>query len=685
MASSYEIPAFGSTGDTILGWMNEAVAEGNIWLGAQKPTQEWQSVMDVLGPMYAGGPNAVVGQSNTGYNLVRHAFKEVRATLSNFKHAGEFVPTEDNSTEMYDRAHLLTNLDRHWERVTFANLQYRDSLSYALGKGTGYTYIDWDRSRWGPGRGDIRLRAFDPADITFVQLPKTYDIQQAYVVLIREVLPLNLAKRIYAWNPVFANALVADGDGTNWIQKGKDRVQQFLSPFLRAGGSGRKENESFPTVQVWTAYTLDGSINTRTEKVTMGAYGTNWSYTVPALGDPMGQGVTNPRTGSEWTLPAQPEDCMLFPLRRMTLFSRTAIGYDGSSPWWHGAVPVSRTRFNDMPWEALGASQVGDATTMQVGIVELMRLIEDAAAARLDPPAGYDENRVDKAAAEAINPRKAGVRFPYDATLGMPIEYPFPPQYYDVPSWIAGEGGFIRQQEERIKYITSATDMTAVAKARQIPSADTMEKLMEMAGPIVQDMTGALIQPQTEMGEYRKALFFQFYTRQRMIRVADPEMTELLTDVKYLPEKLIPLRSDETLAALAARTRAYLSDFRFEVTESGISEMTRMSRQLLYIQLAKSGVLPISWWTMAKIARVPNYGPTPVGTNTEMERVLAQRRIEMELAAEAAGAMEPQLHAGPGGASGNGGGEGPGRPASFNKPPRIVNKDGGTRSTIVTS
>jgi len=415
----------------------------------------------------------------------------------------------------------------------------------------------------------------------------------------------------------------------------------------------------------------------------MGVQGTNWSYTVPALGDPIPQGIINPATGQQWTLPATPDEALMFPLRRLTIFSRTGVAYDGSSPWWHGATPVTRLRFNDLPWEALGASQVGDAKTIQDGVIALMRTVEDSAAARLDPPAEYNDAVVDKAWAEAFNPRKAGVRAGSDFSQGEMIRYPFPPGYYDVPNWIAGPGGFIQQQEERMDYVTCARDLVAVAKARQIPSADTMEKLLEMAGPIVQDMVQGLVRPLTELGEWRKALYFQFYTRQRMIRIADPEATELLTNVKYVPDKLVPYRTNETSEARAARVRSYLSDFSYEVVESGLNEIHRLGTKLLYLQLSKAG-FPLSWWTLAKVCQVPNMGPPPAGTNTEIERWIAQQRIMSDLQTDIAREQQEAMGGVPG-APVQSAPTNQGRPPSFTAAPKIVQKDGGTRSTVTTS
>ena len=115
----------------------------------------------------------------------------------------------------------------------------------------------------------------------------------------------------------------------------------------------------------------------------------------------------------------------------------------------------------------------------------------------------------------------------------------------------------------------------------------------------------------------------------------------------------------------------------------GVSELGRMSQLLTYIQLSKSGTLPISWWTMAKTARVPNYGPPPKDTNTEMERVMAQRHIEAEMQVE----LAKELQAAQGDTTPPpppGGGQ-EGRPPTNQKPPQIQNKPNEGRSTITTS
>jgi hypothetical protein len=350
----------------------------------------------------------------------------------------------------------------------------------------------------------------------------------------------------------------------------------------------------------------------------------------------------------------------------------------------------------------------------------------------------YDDTAVSQTWAEAVNPRKAGVRAKAPLLSAGDVMKPIlPPQYYDVPQWIFE---YVNQQEGRMDYITGVKDLAALAKAAQIPGADTIEKLLEMAGPIVQDMIKAVVQPLHDSGEFRKALFFQFYNGNRIIQTVGPDDFDP-EQWNYIPDKLkqqvldsfsyLPPAQAEQAASMGqyqfrpemlmdnqsaspeqrmAQVFRLLSEFRYEVTESGVNELNRMTTKLFYLQLMKEG-FPISWWTFAKIAKIPNFGPPPDGTNTEMERWVAQQHMKIELQgelqkeaaiaqAEAQQALGGAPGGGPGAPGGNGTPEGAGavppipepgeshqrgRPQSYQSEPRLIQKDHGTRSTISTA
>ena len=657
--SDYEIPPFGTTGDRLLGWLLEAVSEGDSWLSTQRPAIEWEKVLDLLGP--SNPSDDVKGISNTGYNRVERNARDIVSSLSNFRHDGEYKPRFD--TKLYEQAHVLTKLDRNWYTETHAHTQYRSNIQNAVVFGTGYLYEDWDKEYWGT-HGDIRLQAIGPQDVTFLQLPRDHDIQKAYAVIIRDEMPLNLAKATYE---NIASNLSADRDKPGWLLKGLQALQRIMggSPLLRVAGQSRQnQTGSFPTVDIFHMYIVDRSINRAPTAITMGAPGTNWSYTVPALGDMLPTGIINPATGSEFTRPAEEADCRLFPLRRYAVFSRTAVSSDNSSPWWHGAVPLARTRFNDWAWNALGKSLLSDTRTMQDGVIALMRYIEDTAACSLDPPTLVDDQVAGEGFSKTFRLRKAGAKAYVSLQLGDIMKPALTPEYYKIQPQIFE---WLKQQEGRIDHQMGTPDLVAIAKAKQVPGEGTLEKILEMAGPLVQDMMRSCEVPLHELGEWRKALYFQFYTRARIIQtVGDDEKAE---DFEYTPDLLVQPIPGESIQSRQERTRLYLHQFKYHLTESGVNEMHRLVNRLAMLQLIKVGV-PIDWWTIAKAWRIPNFGEEPEGTRTVMQRWIAQQHLVRELAEEMGGGQP---------------GKGAGRPPTNQRPPQLVGKDGGSRQTVKTS
>src|SRR5947207_13722179 len=473
--ASYAIPAFGTSASTVHGYLLEALQEGESWLKTQRPATEWQRVLDALAPSSA--TTHLSNQSNTGYNKTKRITRELVASLGNFKYEGEYKVEYDQS--LYQTAEHLTKRDRVWFRQARIHRAFRQLLQYGVAFGTAYAYQTWDKHFWGPYRGDIRLTALSPEDVTFVQLPRDHDLQQAYVVLICEELPINLARRrFYPENPAFAAALNPDRDSPGWIEKGLRKVQALIggSPIFKyTGRDSNKDTASFPTVDIYHAYILDDSINTGPVARTIGDPETNWAYSVPVYGSDIPTG-TRDETGAMITRRAREEDCRLFPLRRYCIFSRSVDFpcYDGPSPWWHGQAPLARFRFGDWAWEPLGSSLIGDVLTMQEGIEGIMQDVEDSSRARLDPPSVYDDTKVSKAWAESVNPRRAGVRVAADINFGEIFKVLGQPWQYEVPQWIPD---WVKQQEARMDYLAAPPEPVPlppgpVRRERDPPAGD---------------------------------------------------------------------------------------------------------------------------------------------------------------------------------------------------------------------
>jgi hypothetical protein len=676
MARGYQCPAWGSSNATLSGYLREAVSEGEAWLGAQKPASEYASLIERIGPQDPA--RDLSGQSNVSYAKTERLAREMVAALTSFSHVGEFKPTV--SQDRYNQAGVLTKLDRNWFNLeqTYDAIRTMGQLGITLG--TAYGWQTWDPHFYGEYKGDIRLTALTPQNVTFVQLPNDHDIQRAYITLIREELPITLAKRIYRrTNAAFAEALAPDRDAPGWIAKGLRKVQEFLSPALRVRGMRPGEmdqNSSFPTVDIFHAYVNDGTINTSGAPITMGPPNTNWTYTVPSLGDEMPTALINQATGQPWTRPADHADALLFPLRRYIIFARSTdlVCYDNTSPWWHGLTPLVRLRFNDWPWEALGRSCVGMVRSMEDSATAIMQGTEDSIAARLDPPRLVNDQAVAPGFAEAFNTRRGGTSANVDLSQGDVLKFPVPAEYYDVPTWIHD---YLKWLDDRMEYLTGARDLTAIAKAKQVPSSDSMEKLLEMAGPLVQDMVRAIVMPLQQLGEMRKSDYFQFYTYERLLQTINDVGED--EDWLFQPEQLVGRIEGEALPQRRQRQRRLLGEFTYRVTQSGITEINRMSTKLFFEQLRSKG-FPIDWWTIAKVAQLPNFGALPKKLDKDgnvsdeeahsiLERYFAQLRLQAEAQEKYGGGQPPAK----------------GRPPSGHASPHIVSKDRGTRTTTATS
>jgi hypothetical protein len=658
----YLAPAFGTTTPMMLGWLLEAVSEGESWLKAQPDSADWPALMRELSAPDPTDESAEM--SNTRYNKIKRIYREHVASLNSFRHEGEFKPT--SRTDLFNAAGMLTKLDRSWSTRMSIQAQFRGILQYAVGLGTAYAHHYYSPSALGPGRGDIVLEPLSPENVTFIQLPQSHDLQSAYAVIIREELPINLARAQYARHPGFVDGLIPDRDATGWIAKGLQKVQRlFGSPALRVGGThpGDSASRGFPTVDIYHMYIQDLTVNRTGNRILMGPDHANWSYMVPFEGDDIPTGFFT-ADGQPMYRKATPNDCLLFPLRRRIIFSRTGVAYDGSSPWWHGQVPLARFRFNDNPWSPLGQSLVGDCRTMQQGVERLLQMYEDSCTVRLDPPMMYDENLADKSFADDFDPRRAGVRVGGNLQAGDVVKFPIPPEYYTPPQSILD---FIRSQEDRMDYLSAARDLVALAKAKQIPAADSMEKLLEASGPIVKDLIAALAEPIVALADMRKAYYLQFYTSARLLHLTGADGKDI--DVEFRPELINPIPSGEQSTVSYDRARLLLSEFEYAISTQSLNEIHRMQTKLFFLQLMKLG-FPIDWWTFAEISEIPNFGPEPEGTKNVMERWMAQQRIKAELAGDAQQHMQQA---------------GPGRPNSNQRPPQMKSKDGGSRTTVATS
>jgi hypothetical protein len=673
--NQYIAPSWQETEDTRLGWFKEQRDDGDTYLKGQRSYRDIDKNIDVI----AGSAQERIPskQSDIFINMLKRDIRENISTLSNMR------PLWGYKSDNQDYAQLIAILNKMllaWYLNTFADRDIRQALQYAGVACLGWVSPRWRNDFWTVGRGDIVIPSFGPRDVIPYQIGKDHDIQRAYVVTIVEETPLNLAITKY---PTQLSKLVPDTSMPTWMRRGIRRVQKFMSPVLERFGPGRgkdTDDTGMPTVRIHKSYILDTSFNDSGKDIWMGETGTKWNYKVPAYNSDILSGQYN-SAGQALYRKATIQDSMIFPLRRLAIWTNHGMLYDDTAPDWHGMVPAIPFRIDDWPWDFMGGSMVQDGDSVQRSNTRLARAIDDSANARLDPAMQYDENTISQGLMDRFNPRAPGQRIKTNLNMGDGIKPILPSSYYDVPAWITQ---FIDGNWEKMHYVLGTRDIQAIAKARQT-SGDAMEKLMELAGPLITDMSRGMERSMRDLGEMWKCLALQYYDVRRRVQVLGKDgVTE--EDFDYDPGTMVPSHLPDELALIKRgqlpkdspsranivdRARAHLNSCYFHVTPNSIHQITQMTRKLLILQLFRSG-FPISPWKVAEALDLENFG-TPEeaakilgmdkAPSDDFGRWMMWRKLQNELQGQPPG-------------------KGPGRPPSGQTAPTLQQKDSGTRTTV---
>lgn len=741
--NQYIIPTQNATEDSRIGWLKEAVREGETFIRTQSASSDFKLAKDIIaGVNTRKMPDSL---SAINVNLQKRLIRDIVGTLSNIRPMWGY--STDNK-ELEDNAEILNKLLNSWYLGSFADRSIKKCLQYSATMGTGWIGPDWNSQFWTRGRGDIVLKVNSPEDILPCQLPNDNDIQRAYAATIREQTPINLARAMF---PTMAGKIHPDRSAPTGLRRGLGKMATFLSPVLNRFAADTKAKKAvdsvFPVVDIYQTYIMDMTINEGPDPVVMGEAGTYWNYTVPVLGSMIPDGKN--LQGDQLYRKAMPEDCMLYPFRRLVTWCNSGILRDGPSFWWHGMFPRIPISIDEWAWDFLGYSMTRDLASIETDSNEIRRAVSDSTKARLRPALQYDDRSISQSMMESLDVRQPGQAVGVDMTGGAQQITPIlPAEYYNVPAFIFQ---VLEKNDETMKYISGVNDFTSITKAQQMPSSDSIEKILEMSGPMVTDMSRNMESRLGGLGEMIKGMFFEFYTAPRRLQRLGKNGITVEDGDYFEPGTLVPShmpdeeRNNPSKYSSVERARRWMNSFFFKITPNSMHAITQMSRKLLYIQVQKAGQ-PIDPWTMAEVLDIGNFGAPPDGAVTVMQKWVAFERMKGELTASiqaksqdiimteqlkmqmkqiALQAMAQQAQGGPGsggpgGASDQappggpapdqggapGGAPGgqpssggslpqasyspalgnnpPGRPAQFAGNPVIASKDGGTRSTITS-
>jgi len=665
--------------DELFSWTRDIVNDGRSYLRLQPAYPFIQDGLDLVNGE-AMKSNVQTLSSVKTETTVR-AVKELVAAQTNIRIIPAF---KSEIGEMSQQTGILNKGFMAWQGMTFADRKLRKAWQYAVAAGTGYIGTRYDPNYYYKGKGDIVLDSYGPLDVLPVGMGRQHDLQKAYAVALRVETPVHEAWRLFPDNvdQLKAHKYSVDGRGTVIAQSVK-----FATAILKRFGQGKKyENEpaTWEMLDVFYIYVDDDSINDTNHEIVMrgpdAQYGTSWSYKVPFLGQEIPVGKSN---GDVTYRKASRADCLLYPNRRLVIATdSTVLNPDPecqSSPYWHAKVPLTQLRADDWAWNFLGFPLTRYGLSLEKAGVEMWRGAVDAMNGRLSPSRAYDRNNTSAALAAALNTRIPNQYVGLDLGLlgdnarPKPLLdfqwYEFPNHYVEVLSRII---------PAMIKEQMGVADATALAKARQLPSGDSVEKLMEMMGPLIKDQSRNMEESIMHFGEQWKSNWFQFITAARRMSIMGYEGLAD-EDFDYDPGTLIPdnLKPEEKEGPHLAvrqfeRARWHKDNFSFSVTPYSLHEINSMTRKLFYLQLQKVG-FPLDWWTLAELFDIKNFGPPPkypdpiTGELKEATTIMERFAVQAEITSRMQSAGAPQ--------------KGPGRPASGQQPPTLEQKQG-VNSTV---
>lgn len=705
--------------DELFAWTQQMLADSRSYLRLQPAYKYISDGLDIVNGEFLVTDVQSLSNVRTE-STVRNA-REIVAAQTNLR----IIPSFKAESEAYREQNQILNKGfMAWQGMTFADRRLRAAWQWACAAGTGYIGPRYDPHYYYRGRGDIVWDAYGPLDVLPLGLPPGLNLQGAYAVGLRKKMPIHQVWRMFPLqrDNIKPNRVTTLGKGMVIAQAVK-----FASAVLKRFSQGARQPEeasTWDTSDVYYIYIDDDSVNETGHPLQImgpdGQWGTSWSYTVPFVGQEIETGRTL-SGGRRETRKAKREDCLIYPNRRLVIATDSCVVNPApehqSSYRWDGRVPIAQFRCDDWTWNYLGFPITRYGQSLEKLAIELWRGLGDQMNLSLNPSAFYDRGSTATSMLQSVNPRLPGLRVPLDMQLNQANSQFTPMLPYQ---WYQANPAVIEAASKIIPAIMKeqmgVADVSAMARARQLPSGDSTEKLLEAMGPLVKDQSRNMEEGIRLLGEMWKSDWFQFMTAKRRMQLLGPDgVTE--EDHDYDPGTLIPLvqdpsatngspklipmtegpdgtwsyepGSDVRMPSLAVnlfeRARWHKNNFAFSVTPYSLHELNSQTRKLFILQLMKVG-FPLSWWTQAEMFDFKNFGPCmykdpETGVLREARNEIERYVTQLEIQSRIAQAL------GKGGGGGGGGKGQKGRPNTFNQPPAMEQKggEGGTRSTVRTS
>lgn len=606
----------------VLKWADEVLKEGDAFLRVQPGYDSIDQIISTIN----GDATDPLGRPSTHANLNINQFGKIALDLK----AAEcdikpFWDYKTSNKRFEQQAQLAQKLAKSWWTRRFIGMRMNEALSYANAAASAYTHHVWSSEI-----EDQDVLVEDPRDVLPIRPGSFRSIQECFGVMIRKERSVNYVRAMY---PEAAPYIKPDRDGSVAAQKASSRVQKLLDQinqtsgfmdnlFAALGGRPKAAGMNIPTVDVFTCYVKDPSVNKSGHVIPMGyqkdesgkLHRTNWSYDV-APGE------------------------RLYPRKRCIVFCRSAVLYDGPNIYWHGQFPLTKLTIDPWPWSWLGKAPLRDLLPLHHELQKMARGISQHFSKVFQPGVAADKNSMSRTALDRIDTRREGLKIRHNPLAGKGVEV-----LYE-PAMDAMALPWMEQLIDQMKDLSGVKDVSQLMNLGQIPTTETVEKILETMSPSIRIRSQVMEAYISEFAMIVLNNFFQFYTAPMRLSVLGPSGLTF-EDFDYDPDTLIPdalalwpnrdpLAPDSTRAE---RAQEFSRLFVYDVAPGSLLASAGVTEKLLAMQLTKAGIMDSI--TLLEKLGIQNIMPASMleeAGPTIMQRLTWLRNQGFDISANSAG------------------------------------------------
>lgn len=639
---SSQVPTQGEQYEVHLrGWLTEALQEGQAFLGNCYGYNKCDEIIKaIMGETYEDKlrPREI---SNLSLNQTGKIGLDLASSLTDIKPFWTYKTANDRFEHT---ATMGQKLAAAWYPRRLIDLKFCDVIKYALAAGTGMAHPVYNEDIQ-----DLDMFAEDPRDVVPIRPSDNYSIQNCFGVALKRERTLNYLKAAY---PDKAARLKPDRTGSYAGLSQQTTAQRLVeslglsSGFMQnlwaaVGGRPHQQLSAIPTADVYTIYVKDDSLNETGRPVLMGEANRNWSYIVR---------------------PGEP----LYPRKRAITMTSSCVLRDGPSIYWHGLFPLAKLTLDPWPYSRawLGKSPLRDLLTIQREIDKTARGCADKLEKAWRPDLVADKNVLSKAAADRIDTRRAGLRINLKPGMGGKGYEMIEPNLQAVQVGME----WLKLLVEAAKELSGTQELTSLAQLGQLPSSETIERLIESMSPAIRLRSRVMEAFMRELAMMVLSNFFQFYTVAQRVAALGPDGLTF-EDADHDPNTLIPDLLDHGFEGYDGnplprpeRAKWFLNQFTYEMAPGSLLAASEVTDKLMYLQLTRMGLVdPLTLLEKLGVNNIATPAQKSAAGDTILQRLQWMQQQGIGLA--------------PGPASGGGAGGGPGRPASAQAMPRMTVKE----------